>query len=155
MTRLRIAVSCLMIIVAAIAVDLAVLRLLRGFGIRALLGALPMADVLAVLLATTVGRLRRRGEVPLSHVMFLLVGGMTLIFFVYFINLGPDIVYEHVQTAVWRRIDGPLLVNVLLVWLAFSVPMLVPALIVGWATRGYRLKLMTCIDGQSEVASRD
>src|SRR5580704_7576689 len=95
MTRLRIAVSCLMIIVAAIAVDLAVLRLLRGFGIRALLGALPMADVLAVLLATTVGRLRRRGEVPLSHVMFLLAGGMTLIFLVYLVQLAPGLVSSY------------------------------------------------------------
>src|SRR5271165_1084991 len=93
MTRLRITVSCLMIIGAVIAVDLAVLLLLRGPGNRALFAAMPMADVLAVLLATTVGRLRRRRETPFSHVMFLLAGGMALIFLVYLVHLRPDLVY--------------------------------------------------------------
>ncbi len=155
MTHLRITVSCLMMIVAVIAVNLAVLQLMRGVGNRALLGAMPIADVLAVLLATTVGRLRRHGEAPLSHVMFLLAGGMALIFFVYLVHLRPDLVYEYVLNTVWRRGGGHPLVKVLLDWLAVSVLILVPALFVGWATRGYRLKLTTCIDGQREVASRD
>ncbi len=155
MTRLRITVSCLMIIVAVIAVDFAVLDAMRRAGNRSLAGAMPMADVLVVLLATTVGMLRRRGEAPLSHVMFLLAGGMALIFFVYLVHLRPDLVYEYVVSTIWRRGGENPLVKVLLVWLAVSSLLLVPALFVGWATRGYRLKLTTCIDGQSEVASRD
>ncbi len=115
MTRLRITVSCLMIIVAVIAVDFAVLDAMRRAGNRSLAGAMPMADVLAVLLATTVGRLRRRGEAPLSHVMFLLAGGMALIFFVYLVHLRPDLVYEYVLNTVWRRGGGHPLVKVLLV----------------------------------------
>ena len=62
----------LMIIVAVIAVDLAVLQLMRGAGNRALASTMPIVDVLGVFLATTVGKLRRRGEPALSHVMFLL-----------------------------------------------------------------------------------
>jgi hypothetical protein len=154
MRRLRITVSCLMMIIAVIALDLAVLLLLRGTGNRALFGAMPMADVLAVLLATTVGRLRRRGEAPLSHLKFLLAGGMALIFFVYLFHLRPDLYYEYVLNTAGRWGGGNPLVKVLLVWLAVSVPILVPALFVAWATRGYRLMLTTCIDGQSEVASR-
>ena len=106
MTRLRITVSCLMMIIAVAAVDLAVLPFLRGPGNRALFGAMPMADVLAVLLATIVGRLRRRGEAPLSHVMFLLAGGMALVFLVYLVQLRPDLVYEYVLNTVGRRGGG-------------------------------------------------
>jgi hypothetical protein len=144
-----------MIIIAVIAVDLAVLLLLRGSGNSDLFRAMPMVDVLAVLLATTVGGLRRRGEAPLSHVMFLLAGGMALIFFVYLSHLRPDVVYGYLlNTAERWRGENPL-VKLLLVWLAVNAPILVPALFVGWATRGFRLKLTICIDGQSEVASRD
>jgi hypothetical protein len=155
MTRLRITVSCLMIIIAVIALDLAVLVLLRGTGSRAPFGAMPMADVLAVLLAITVGRLRRRGEAPLSHVMFLLAGGIAIIVLLYLAYVRPDLAYKYVLNTADRLGGGYRLVEVLLVWLAVSVPILVPAAFVGWATRGYRLKLTTCIDSQSEVASRD
>jgi hypothetical protein len=141
--RLRITVSSLMMIIAVIAVDLAVLLLLRGSGNKAPLGAMPMADVLAVLLATTVARLRRRGEAPLSHVMFLLAGGMAIVFLVYLLQLRPDLVYEFLLNTAGRGLRGKPLVQVLLVWLADSVLILVPALFVGWATRGYRLKLTT------------
>jgi hypothetical protein len=156
MTRLRITVSGLMIIIAVIAVDLAVLPFLPGSGNRALFRAImPMADVLAVFLATTVGRLRSRGEAPLSHVMFLLAGGMALTFLVYLVQLRPDLVYEYLLYTTKRPGGGNRLVEVLLVWLAVSMPILVPALLAGWATRGYRLKLTASIDNQSEVASRD
>jgi hypothetical protein len=155
MTRLRITVSWLMIIIALLAADLAVLPLLRGPGNRALFGAMPMADILAVLLATTVGRLRGRGEAPLSHVMFLLAGGIALVFLVYLVHLRLDLVDEYVLNTAGRLGGGNILVKVFLGWLAVSVSILVPALFVGWATRGYRLKLTTRIDGLSEVASRD
>ncbi len=155
MTRLRITVSCWMMIIAVIGVDLAALELLRGTGNKALFRAMPMADVLAVLLATTALRLRRRGEAPLSHVMFLLAGGMALIFFVYLVPLRPDLVYEYMPNSAGRRGGGNILVKVLLDWLAVNLAILVPALFVGWATRGYRLKLTSCIDGQSELTSRD
>jgi hypothetical protein len=155
MTRVRITVSCFMIIIAVIAADLAVLVLARGTGKGDFFRAMPMADVLAVLLATTALRLRRRGEAPLSHVMFLLAGGMALIFYFYLSHLRPDLVYQYLQNTAERRGGGNPLINLLLVWLAVSVPILVPALLVGWASRAYRLKLTTCIDGQGEVASRD
>jgi hypothetical protein len=145
-----------MIIIAVIAVDIAVLLLRRPAVINAIpIGAMPMADVLAVLLATIVGRLRRRGEAPLSHVMFLLAGGMALVFLIYLVQLRPDLDYGYLRNTAGRLRGEYRLVGVLLDWLALSVPILVPALIVGWATRGYRLKLTTRIDGQSEVASRD
>jgi hypothetical protein len=145
-----------MMIVAVIAVDLAVLGSMRSPANRAfLLCAMPMADLLAVLLATTVARLRSRGEAPISHVMFLLAGGMSLIFLVYLVHLRPDLVYEYVLNTIRRMSGGHPLVNLLLDWLAVSVSILVPALFMGWVTRGYRLKLTTCIGGQSEFASRD
>jgi hypothetical protein len=46
-----------------------------------------------------------------------------------------------------RRGGGNPLAKVLLVWLAVSVLILVAALFVSRATRGYRLKLTTRIDG--------
>ncbi len=155
MTRPRITVSHLMIIIAVIAVDLAALPLLRGSTIRSLFVAMPMADVLAVLLASTVGKLRRLGEAPISHVMFLLAGGMALVFLVYLVQLRPDLIDEYLLNTASRRGGGMILVRFLLFLLAVSVTILVPALLAGWATRGYRLKLTTCIDGQSEVASGD
>ncbi len=155
MTGLRIAASWLMIIVAVLAVDFAVLLLLRGPGDKAVVRTLlPTIDVLAVLLATTAGRLRRRGEVSLSRVMFVLTGGIALIFFVYLVPLRPDLIYELVPNIAGRWGGERPLVRLLLNWLVFSVPILGPALFVGWATRGYRLKLTTCIDGRSAVARR-
>jgi hypothetical protein len=155
MTRFRITISCLMIVGAVIALDFAVLQLLRPAGERALFGAMPMADVLAVLLAITIRRLQSRGEAPLSHVMFVLTGGMALIFLVYLVHLRPDLVYGYMRNTAGLYGGGSRLVDVLLFWLAISVPILVPALFAGWATRGYRLKLTTSIDDQSEFASRD
>jgi hypothetical protein len=143
MTRLRITVSCLMMIIAVIAADFVALRLLRGTGDTAFRPAMPVVDVLAVLLATTALRLGRRGEAPLSHVMFLLAGGMALILFVYLDYLRPDLVYGYVRNTAGRLQGGHPLVHVLLDWLAVSVPILVPALYAGWAARGYRLKLTT------------
>ena len=145
--RLRVTVSCWMIIIAVIAVDLALLLLLRGTGDRALRDAMPAVDVLAVLMATTVGRLRRRGEAPLSYVMFLITGGMALIFFIYLVHLRPDFGYNYVVNTIWRQGGGHPLVKALLIWLAVNVAILVPALIACWATRGYRLKLTSCIAG--------
>lgn len=155
MTRLRITTSGLMMIIAVIAVDLAWFLLGQGRRNTALFGAMPMADVLAVLLAITVGRLRSRGEAPFSRVMFLLAGGMTLVVLVYLVHLSPDLVYRHYLNTVMRLGGDNRLVGALLIWLAFNVPILIPALIAGWASGGYRLKLTTRIDGQGEVASRD
>ena len=86
---------------------------------------MPVADLLAVLLVTIVGRLRRRGEAPLSHVMFLLAGGMALIFFVYLFHLRPDLVYGYVLNTAWGRAGENRLAELLLVWLAVSMPILV------------------------------
>jgi hypothetical protein len=143
MKRLRITFKWLMIIIAVIAVDLAVLPFLRGPGKRVLFGALPAVDVLAVLLATTVARLRHRGEAPLSHVMFLLAGGIALIFHVYLVQLRPDFVSEFVSIFVGRRRGGNIVVDLLRFWLAVNALILVPALFVGWATHDYRLKITT------------
>jgi hypothetical protein len=141
MTHLRIAVSWLMIIALVIAVDSCLLLLSRPAGSRTFFLAMPMADVLSLLLVTTALRLWRRGEVPLSHVMFLLAGGMALIFFVYLFHLRPVIVYKYMLSTVVRRGDGNPLVDVFLHWLGINVPILVPALFAGWAARGYRLRL--------------
>jgi hypothetical protein len=139
-----------MMIVAVISLDFAVLQLIgQPAGDRVLFGAMPMADVLAVLLAITAGRLQRRGQAPLSHVMFLLVGGMALIFLVYLVYLRPDLAYEYLRITAGRWRGENRLVDVLLLWLAVTLPILVPALFVSWITRGYRLKLTTSIDGQS------
>ncbi len=143
MNRLRITFKWLMLIIAVIAVDLAVLPFLRGPGKRVLFGALPAVDVLAVLLATTVARLRHRGEAPLSHVMFLLAGGIALIFHVYLVQLRPDFVSEFVSIIAGRRRGGNIVVDLLRFWLAVNALILVPALFVGWATHDYRLKITT------------
>jgi hypothetical protein len=143
MNRLRITFKWLMLIIAVIAVDLAVLPFLRGPGKRVLFGALPAVDVLAVLLATTVARLRHRGEAPLSHVMFLLAGGIALIFHVYLVQLRPDFVSEFVSIFAGRRRGGNIVVDLLRFWLAVNALILVPALFVGWATHDYRLKITT------------
>jgi hypothetical protein len=143
MNRLRITFKWLMLIIAVIAVDLAVLPFLRGPGKRVLFGALPAIDVLAVLLATTVARLRQRGEAPLSHVMFLLAGGIALIFHVYLVQLRPDFVSEFVSMIAGRRRGGNIVVDLLRFWLAVNALILVPALFVGWATHDYRLKITT------------
>jgi hypothetical protein len=143
MNRLRITFKWLMLIIAVIAVDLAVLPFLRGPGKRVLFGALPAVDVLAVLLATTVARLRHRGEAPLSHVMFLLAGGIALIFHVYLVQLRPDFVSEFVSMIAGRRRGGNIVVDLLRFWLAVNALILVPALFVGWATHDYRLKITT------------
>jgi hypothetical protein len=143
MNRLRITFKWLMLIIAVIAVDLAVLPFLRGPGKRVLFGALPAVDVLAVLLATTVARLRHRGEAPLSHVMFLLAGGIALIFHVYLVQLRPDFVSEFVSMIAGRRRGGNIVVDLLRFWLAVNALILVPALFVGWAAHDYRLKITT------------
>ena len=75
--------------------------------------------------------------------MFLLAGGMALIFFVFLDYLRPDLVYGYLRNTVGRLPSGHPLVGVFLDWLAVSVPIVVPALFAGRAARGYRLKLTT------------
>ena len=76
----------LMAFVAVLAIDFAVLVGLRGMPDAAvqigILGAIPMADILAVCLAIVVSGLVRRGEVSLSRVMFLFVGGTAILLLV-------------------------------------------------------------------------
>jgi hypothetical protein len=152
--RVRITVGGLMMFVALVAFDLAFLPFTRGvmFGpVRGVIvGALPMANVLAIILATTVGSLRRRGEVALSRVMFLLFGGLALVLALYLGHLTPVLVFKYLDNTagLWdrRRVAGNISVGFAVVrsvlhLAAVTAPILIPALIAAWATRGKRLRL--------------
>jgi hypothetical protein len=156
----------MMTTVAVVAVDLVMLSLLsraQFVPLRSgIFGALPMANVLAAYLATTIGCLRRRGEVPLSRVMFLLFGGMALVMVIYVVHLAPLLVVNYLNNTagLWERQRGPGnvlagLVEVVLVLAAVTVPILVPALVAAWAVRGYRLKLVHGTDAPGQKPSRD
>jgi hypothetical protein len=143
MNRLRITFKWLMLIIAVIAVDLLCYHsceaLERGFfsaRCRRLMywrcswqPPLQGCDTVA--------------KRPLSHVMFLLAGGIALIFHVYLVQLRPDFVSEFVSMIAGRRRGGNIVVDLLRFWLAVNALILVPALFVGWAAHDYRLKITT------------
>jgi hypothetical protein len=176
MRRIRISIVGLMVVVAGLAVDLAMLRAISSvetFPTRiALLGALPMANALAVCLVIVASGLANRGEVALSGVTFLFVGGTAILLLVSIANLAPLAFYEYIDLTasplqdLWQRLwltqaqrdliargtmlpplhaVGTRVVNPIQALLASAVvtpPLLVPALLAGWATRGHRLKLV-------------
>jgi hypothetical protein len=173
MKRVRITVAGLMTIVAVIAVDLTILSLRRGAPTVPLpgviFGAILMTNVLAAYLATTIGCLRRRGEVRLSRVMFLLFGGMALVMVIYVVHLAPLLVVNYLNNTagLWERQQGPgnavavfgvvgsRLVEVVLLLAAVTMPILVPALAAAWAARGYRLSLVKGTDAPGQKPSGD
>jgi hypothetical protein len=155
----------MMTFIALFAVDLAMLPLIRRAEIRGvILGAMPMANVLAVYLATTVGSLRRLGEVALSRVMFVIFGGMALVLVVYLAHLTPVLVYQYLNSTsgLWQPPQAPdsvtavfVAARLLLHFGAVTAPILAPALVAAWATRGYRLSLEKGTDGPMSNESRN
>jgi hypothetical protein len=149
-----------MVLVAVLAIDFAVLPTFQHVPSMTarigLFGALPMAHVLAVYLAIVVSSLVRRGEVALSRVTFLMSGGTAILLFVATLNLAPQLFFEYISNTagLWVRsgenvpavfflgMGGIRLIEALLVCGVVTPLLLVPALLTGWATRGYRLKLV-------------
>src|SRR4051794_5864540 len=155
----RISLAAVMVFVGVLAIDLAALPAMRrmpDFLARiAFFGALPMAHVLVVCVTIAVMSLARRGEVALSLIAFLLLGGTTLLTYVAMINLAPGFLRTYLAdtTGIWDNLTrtsstmnyfglGPFrLSSPLIVWAAATPPLLIPALLVAWATRHSRLKL--------------
>jgi hypothetical protein len=161
----------LMVLIGALAIDIAVFRsvgrVLTLSTRVGLIGVLPMATLLAVYAVVVVSGLVHRGEIPLSRIAFLLVGGMAILMVVYASILAPDLFFDYIDiTAVPLQnltltqaqqsaiAQGQMLapiynlglgtMNVSLITIlcaAVSPLLLVPALFAGWLARGHRLKL--------------
>jgi hypothetical protein len=176
MRQIRVSITGLMVLVAVVAADFAALRAIASVGIFptriVLLGALPMANALAVYLVVVASRLAKHGEVALSGVAFLLVGGTAILLLVSIANLAPLAFYDYIDLTasplqdlchrLWLtqaqrdliargtmmpplRTVGTRFVHPIQALLAGAVvtpPLLIPALLAGWATRGHRLKLV-------------
>jgi hypothetical protein len=131
-----------MVFIAILAIDMAVMRglghVLNPTARAGIWGVLPMADLLVVYLAIVVTRLVRRGEVALSGVAFLVFGGAALLLVLGVANLSPTLFWGYLNKT-------PYFVGK--VTLALSLPILVSALLAGWATRGYRLKILKGSEG--------
>lgn len=165
MGAIRVSVAGTMLIVAFLAVDYAVLSALKEVPtlvVRvAFLGALPMANVAAACFALAVSRLARRGEVGLPLVAFALVGGAAILALLAVVNLAPQFFYDYLDLIVGfsgrprqsvvelHRFGGAWAgwLAILLVYVAVTPPLLVPALLGGWMTRGHRLRLVMRSEG--------
>jgi hypothetical protein len=148
-----------MIIVGAIAVDFAVIRMIgraRHLAERAgFFGILPMMTLLAFCVAIVVSGLRRRGEIALSLFTFVVVGGTSILLYLITALLAPGVYFEYLSITgglfartpqnvpvVYSFGMGALrVVEALVVWATSIAPTLIPALLGAWMTRGYRLKL--------------
>src|SRR5262249_39655187 len=101
--------------------------------------------------------IERRGEVALSRVMFLLFGGTAILFLVAFAELAPVLFMTYIGNTAglfWTLGGKPIvagsflglsgngLLDILLDWVAVTLPLLVPALLAGWVTRGARLRVV-------------
>ena len=161
MKRIRISIAGLMVVVAVLAIDFSLIPGIRHVPILAtrigFLGALPMAHVLALYLAIVISNIERRGEVALSRVMFLLFGGTALLLLVAIAELAPLLFMTYISTTAglfWTLggkaivagsflgLSGNGLLDILLNCVAVTLPLLVPALIAGWMTRGARLRVV-------------
>ena len=178
MRGIRISIAGLMTLPVLFAVDLAVMRAVPSvmeLSTRiGLVGSLLAANLLAVYLAIVITGLVQRGAISLSSVAFLIVGGTAVLILVHTAVLAPPFFFEYVELTAGPLQDlwltqaqktaiaqGHLLppiyslgmgrVNLIQVVLASAVltpPVLVPALLAGWATRGYRLKLLKGPDAE-------
>jgi Kef-type K+ transport system membrane component KefB len=156
-----------MAFVGLLAIDFATLVALppaRDEAIRiGILGAIPMADVLAICLVIVVSNLVRRGEVSLSRVMFLFFGGTAVLLLVGIANLAPKLLFAYLNnTAGYGMRSSPNDIRAFIfgigsLTLALTSPLLFPALFAGWMTRGYRLKLLKGppAEGDAERALTD
>jgi hypothetical protein len=155
-----------MVVVAVIGTGLAAVRNLSPAMTSdakiAMLGSLPMACILAVYLVITLFDFTDRGEVALSKVALLIVGGSAMLLPIYFSILAPwwfnqwmhftaglvESLFltqsEKAAIAQGRMAPSLLtgLLGIILVWATITLTLLVPALLAAWATRGYRLRLV-------------
>ncbi|WP_165250315.1 hypothetical protein [Paludisphaera soli] len=154
-------VAGFMLIVALLAVDFGVLAALRtepSLSVRiAYFGALPTANLAAACLALAIARLVHRGEVSLALVTLGLVGGAAILLLLGVASLAPSMLHEYLDLTVGfyrgpRQYEIELhrfgLVGtgwpaLLIVYAAMTPPLLLPALVGAWMTRGYRLRLVT------------
>ncbi len=157
MKRIGLSVTCLMALVAIVAIDTAVIPALQRVIIAStrigLFSALAMAHVLALCLVIVVSSLVRRGEVALSPVMFLLFGGTAMLLLITIADLAPHFFWAYVNNTA-GLLDPPgnfsianlgitelAFVPAVLVCSVLTLPLLVPGWLAARATRGYRLKL--------------
>lgn len=168
MSAFRASIAGTMLMVALIAANLAVVPTLKNVpfeGTRlALVVALPMANLVAVCLAIGASRLVRRGEVALPLIMFALVGGAAILLLLIVATVAPGSFYDYIsltaglyqgprQNAMEIHLLGMVVtgpVAMLVVYGAVAVPLLVPALLGCWMTRGYRLRLSKGSDAAGE-----
>jgi hypothetical protein len=146
-----------MALIALIAIDFAVIPALRHVFTAStrigLFGALAMAHVLGFYLAGVVSSLVRRREVALSPVIFLLFGGTGMVLLVVIADLAPYFFWSYINntagllperdTIAGFGLGGFHLIRALLICVVVIVPLLIPGLLAGRATRGYRLRLVT------------
>jgi hypothetical protein len=165
MRKIRFSITCMMILFGIVAVDFAVLRAISSVRTQsaqdALRWSLPLATILAVYLMIVVSRLRNRGEVAVSQIVFLFVGGSELLILIYVAYLAPYFFYMWVEPApgLLPRLyvsyvektaiaQGPLsrvVVGLISAFLHFAIStilLLLPAMLAGWATRNDRLRIL-------------
>jgi hypothetical protein len=158
MRAFRVSVAGAMLAIALLAIDCAVvgaLKWLSDLDLRvAYLAALPMANLSAAGLAFAASRLARRGEVALPLVTFALVGGVAVLAFIATATLAPYFFFEYLDLIVGFY-RGPRMswIAVLLGYGAMTPPLLIPPLLGGWLTRGYRLRLVRGPEGNATPAS--
>jgi hypothetical protein len=156
------------VVAILIVIDLEVSRDLESVPTAAarigVFGALPMAHVLAVYLVIVVSSLKRQGEVALSRFVFVLTGGTAILSFIAVVDLAPQVFTNYVSATalLWERsgrsfnsvmrfgIGGIGLTEAVIVCGIVTPLLLLPSLLGGWMTRGYRLKLLKGSEEESE-----
>ncbi len=160
MNRLKFTTGGLMGFVALFAVDFGVVpgitRIANPLTRIGLFGALPMVHGLACYLVLLGARLRREGEIGLPSGVFLLVGGVLVLFLALIASAAPQVLYLYVDNTagLWTSAGqtvadiylfgtndtiDPLLA--LLVFATITPLLVIPALFAGHAAHGYRLRL--------------
>ena len=172
MRQIRFAIALVMVLIAALAVDLAVLKSIpaaMNLSTRiGLFGVLPMMNLLAVLLVFVVSSLMDRGEVSFARLAFLFVGGLSSLVVIYLAILEPLLFFDYVELTAGTvqnlllspeqrngvaqgHLSPPLYnfgegganpLQALLACASVTPLILVPALLAGWMARGYRMKLL-------------
>jgi hypothetical protein len=154
---------------ALLAVDLAVNRTVGNVTTVAarigVFGALPMAHVLGLGLVIVFAGLARRGEVALSGLAFVLTGGASILLLVMIADLAPVLFMSYIgdTAGLWVRpgqnvpavsffgLGRIKLIEGLVVCAAVTPLILVPALVAAWMTRGYRLRVVTGREAESDT----
>jgi hypothetical protein len=153
MRAFRVSVAGIMLAIALLAIDCAVVGTLKRVSDLdlqvAYLGALPMANLAVAGLAFAASRLARRGEVALPLVTFALVGGVAVLALIATATLAPYFFFEYLDLFVGSYRGPRRWPAVLLAYGAMTPPLLIPPLIGGWATRGYRLRLVKGPEGDA------